>query len=729
MKQFMKNMNIWNEMRRTILVLFTFSMIGIGNQTVAQNTVLSKAQKAYSLMQYDVAAKLLENYFQQDGSRNNIDLLMQLADSYWKMREYTKAESVYEEINLLDSSRINDTERIRISNMEARNWKYQNAAKWLEGLSGYEARQLNFINKKITNAASAESDNWDVKPLNINTKYREFSPVLVNDYLLFTSNSAQDKVVKANGWDGDNYTKLWKAKRSDIKMLEPEMQEVSEKDSVESLKIKNKRLAGVFEDADTKPAERKASGIANLINNLQAISPGLASMVKGLEGVNYNVASASVDLNNNFYFSGNRKIEKGEELSKLMIYQGKYDGEKVTDIFPLDIPGATFDNLMHPAVSKDGTKLIFAGNKDGGTYDLYLLERNNADEAWSDPVKLSTSINTVGNEVFPTIDDNGSLYFSSDGNPGYGGLDIYKVALSTVKNDFADVELMPEPVNSTADDFGFVAEQNGENGYFTSDRDGENDNIYSFVYDPYPKTVFVSGLVKEKKTREVMPGATVFVYNKTTNEVMVDKADNNGAYQFELKNPGEYLVKAVEANYKDDCNKIQFTTTRSKEAIISVPDLLPELTYKNVWILENLLYDFDKWNIRKDAEPPLDSLVTILKKYPIKVELGSHTDSRGSFKYNETLSQKRAESAVKYIVSKGISKDRITAKGYGEYRLKNKCADGVECTEEEHQQNRRTEITVTYNPAPANSVDPNKYKKGQKLTPANFPANFFDDCK
>ena len=159
-----------------------------------------------------------------------------------------------------------------------------------------------------------------------------------------------------------------------------------------------------------------------------------------------------------------------------------------------------------------------------------------------------------------------------------------------------------------------------------------------------------------------------------------------------------------------------------------MPDLLPELTFKNVWILDNLLYDFDKWNIRKDAEPPLDSLVTILNTYPIKVELGSHTDSRGSFKYNETLSQKRAESAVNYIVSKGISRDRITAKGYGEYRLLNECADGVDCSEEEHQLNRRTEITVTYNPAPANSVDPNKYRKGQILSPRDLPANFFDEC-
>ena len=417
MKRNIKRTNNRDSVRRILSVYFIFSFIAMGG-VFSQNSVLVKAQKAYSLMQYDVASKLYENYFQNTGERTNPEILAELADSYWKMRNYSNAKKVYEEINLLDPAKISEQDRLKLSNLEARDGNYQNAAKWLDGAEGFGARQKNFTDNEVINAASAESEDWSVHLLNINTKYREFSPVIVNDYLYFTSNSAQDKVVKANGWDGDNFTKLWKAKISDIKSVENNDKVVSHGDSTVGAHLKSKKLAGVFEDSDTKPIERKASGIANFINNLPAISPELAMMVKGLEGVNYNVASASVDENNNFYFSGNKKIEKGEDTSKLMIYQGKLNDDKVSDVFPLDIRGAQLDNLIHPAISKDGTKLVFAGNAEGGTYDLYLLERGSASSAWSDPIKLSGSINTPGNEVFPTIDENGILYFSSDGHPG-----------------------------------------------------------------------------------------------------------------------------------------------------------------------------------------------------------------------------------------------------------------------------------------------------------------------
>lgn len=241
--------------------------------------------------------------------------------------------------------------------------------------------------------------------------------------------------------------------------------------------------------------------------------------------------------------------------------------------------------------------------------------------------------------------------------------------------------------------------------------------------------MFVSGLVKEKKSLDLLPGATVFLVDKEKQIVYVDKADKDGSFTFEIKNHGEFTLKGLEENYFEDCIDINVPAPAYKQNQYVAKDILLELQVPKKWVLENLLYDLDKWNIRKDAQAPLDSVVAIMKKYPIFVELGSHTDSRGSDTYNERLSQRRAQSAVDYIVSKGISRSRITAKGYGETQPTNECKNGVNCSEEQHQANRRTEIKVTHNPEPAHTLDPNKFKKGDILKTSDFPEGFFGKCR
>jgi peptidoglycan-associated lipoprotein len=156
---------------------------------------------------------------------------------------------------------------------------------------------------------------------------------------------------------------------------------------------------------------------------------------------------------------------------------------------------------------------------------------------------------------------------------------------------------------------------------------------------------------------------------------------------------------------------------------------LSKYKVNQVFTLENIYYDFDKWNIRKDASTELDKVIAFLAENPpVVVELGSHTDSRGSFRYNDKLSERRAESAVKYIIAGGIAESRITAKGYGEYKLVNKCSDGINCTKEEHQANRRTEIKITgivETPEKPDEESLEKYKDGQSLDIKSFGNNFF----
>lgn len=197
--------------------------------------------------------------------------------------------------------------------------------------------------------------------------------------------------------------------------------------------------------------------------------------------------------------------------------------------------------------------------------------------------------------------------------------------------------------------------------------------------------------------------------------------------------PEEYVVKAMKSHYIADYVVLPLASISIGNINFAPRDLLLDvLTISKTFKIDNIYYNFDKYNIRDDAKPELDKLVRIMSENPVNVELGSHTDSRGSSAYNDKLSQKRAESVVKYITNNGIEKSRITAKGYGEQQLVNKCADGVPCTVAEHQANRRTEFKVTSITVPAVSPDqfnPENYFEGQELNSKMLPANFFMNKK
>jgi len=294
------------------------------------------------------------------------------------------------------------------------------------------------------------------------------------------------------------------------------------------------------------------------------------------------------------------------------------------------------------------------------------------------------------------------------------------------------------PINSPADDFGWTQpDSTGLKGFITSDRLNNDDNLYSFSYVPNrrPKKSFIEGLVLEKQSFKPIAGATVFLYNIKEDTVYIAKADQHGKYHFPVLTSSDVIIKAVDKKYLNDCLSSAIVyEAQPKDTLQKAPRdlLLDKFKVGFLWKLSNIHYDFDKWNIRADAMPILDSLIMILNEHPIKVELGSHTDSRGSFKYNERLSQHRAESAVAYLIQHGINSDRITAKGYGEYQLLNRCADGVPCSEEEHQANRRTEVKVTGYTIPqkvSENINPDKFKDGDRISKLKLPLNFFDECK
>jgi outer membrane protein OmpA-like peptidoglycan-associated protein len=368
----------------------------------------------------------------------------------------------------------------------------------------------------------------------------------------------------------------------------------------------------------------------------------------------------------------------------------------------------------------------------GGT-DIWMCHREG--EGWSSAINLGPTVNTSEKEMFPTICNDSVLYFASDGHPGYGALDIFKT--KTKNGIWTTPENLQPPINSSFDDFAIAFAPGEESGFFSSNRpEGMgSDDIYAFrMAKPAPVVLhYISGLVKDKTNMQPMAGATVFLYEPASGKVRVLKTDKAGMYKAMIDKPAEYMVKAMMPEYISDCSLITVSELKPGSPVITPRDLLlDKLSINKSFRIDNIYYDFDKYAIRADAKAELDKLVRIMKDNPVNVELGSHTDSRGTADYNDKLSQKRADAAVKYIINSGIDKSRIIAKGYGERQLVNKCADGVACTAAEHQANRRTEFKVTsLNSTVVNpdQFDPGIYNEGQELYSKMLPPDFFVNCK
>lgn len=365
-------------------------------------------------------------------------------------------------------------------------------------------------------------------------------------------------------------------------------------------------------------------------------------------------------------------------------------------------------SIGHAALSADGSVLYFTSDMPGGqgSTDIWYCHKT-SDGKWDKPVNCGSVINTPAEEAFPTVVQDTLLYFSSTGHPGMGGLDIFSTR--GVDSFWRAPVNLKRPFNSSHDDF--YCNIKGRVGYLSSDRDNGmgSDDIYSFILPPRPVyRLLLDNTVLSSKDSTIIKGAKVQL---TCGNLRYDTtciSDATGRNTFLVKKDQEYKLEAAYTGYITDHIAIvtsgykDIDTVYSKIYLSPVPVLekIPIQEYKvgDKFVLENLYYDLDKYNIRPDAAIELDKLVDILVKHPrLEIELSSHTDSRGSDQHNLILSKNRAKSAVKYLISKGIESFRVIAAGYGETKLTNKCSNGVKCTEAQHQMNRRTEVKILKN--------------------------------
>jgi len=718
-----------------------YAQIKTNNKVQIKNSlILTKANIAYEDAKYLIAADYFENILNNQ-KNSNLELLLKLADCYWQMRDHVNALRVYMLIDNVENLFVSQPVRLRIAEIYARNGQYAQAADWLKNVAGYRIKADVYNDKELINAMKKDSLQWRLGFLNFNTAYRDFSPFIANNTLFFSSNKPLPAKKKAYGWDGNNFAHLWEIPVSNIDSISTA--QISDSTLKEKLpKVKTKKLVGIYELGDTKSMQ---NAYRILINNpyMESDLNPIGKPVNGLDKISFNAGAISIDKNNHFYYSSNYEKADREGINRICLMEGIYSSAGISSIRKLPFGDANSFSVMHPSINADGTLLVFSSNNDNGKggFDLYFSQRNDINQPWDTLTAFRNNINTIGNEVFPNITSNGYLYFSSDNIPGLGGLDIYRISVSDAMAGKGEVEHLGYPLNSSSDDFGWTQKDStGLKGFFTSDRLNSDDNLYCFSYQPVaisksPKKSFVEGLVLEKQSLSPIKGATLFLYNVREDTVYIAKADKEGKYRFPVLTSSDIIIKAVDKKYLNDCLTSSVVyETQPKDTIQETPRdlLLDKFKVGFVWKLSNIRYDFDKSNIRGDAMPILDSLIMVLKEQPITVELGSHTDSRGSLKYNERLSQQRAESAVNYLIAHGIEARRIKAKGYGESQLLNRCSDGVPCSDEEHQANRRTEVKVTGYTTPQKvsvNINPDKFKDGAIINKSLLPKNFFESCK
>ncbi|MBC3539588.1 OmpA family protein [Rufibacter sp. H-1] len=608
---------------------------------------VQKGNKSFEKEEYQLAIDHYQAALKK--GRTGAEVNFKLAEAYRLSNRLPQAEEFYKAAL---SARKSEESMFRYGMALKANGKYEEAATQLQSYLAV-ASNKNFIRlaqREVENlkqvASIANTPTYKiVKPVPAaNTAASEFSPVILNNEVIFSS-SREDIKYKGNG---EGFLNLY--------------------------------VVPVADTGNTAAPVRPFSAQLNA-PEVHDASPAFTNEGRTMVFARSNTGKKNGTANVDLYIS---QYKTGEWSEPRL---------------------ASFNDPLawdsSPAFAPDGRTLYFSSDRRGGQggRDIWKTVLDEGGR-FSRPENLGSTINTPGNESFPYVAADGTLYIASDGHAGLGGLDVFRINGDSVIN-------MGPPINSIGDDFSILI-TGQDQGFFASNRAGGQggDDLYSFV-KRQPKLVnfFVDGRVLERneKTNATTPmlGTRVTLQNAQGQKVADATSDASGNFTFKLDTASVYSVIAERAGYFAARQPVitQGKTPPQDQLTKPVTDIrltttltLSKIVKNKAIVVENIFYDYDKANIRPDAAVELDKLVQTLVDNPtITIELSSHTDSRGKDIYNQDLSQRRAQSAVDYIISKGIDARRITARGYGESRPVVRNAK----TEAQHQQNRRTEFKVT----------------------------------
>lgn len=405
----------------------------------------------------------------------------------------------------------------------------------------------------------------------------------------------------------------------------------------------------------------------------------------------YQNNSKVVLTRNNLNDKKKAQRSRTDDQNKLNLYFADIENDNIKNISQFQYNSPEYNNA-HPAVAEDGSYMIYASDQPGGLgdADLYITYAT-ADGGWSEPENLGPKVNTKGSELYPSLTGN-VLYFASNGQPGLGGMDVYKTVL-TGKNP-GKVTNLGSPVNSSKDDFGLIT-KTGREGYFVSNRRNELfDVIYSYNYTKETDDKLIAHVYAiDTISNQVLSNTAINVVDTRNNQFLAPFEVRSDTFTYVLDTGVEYSVIAARQQYFTN-QKIFFSGSEINDEL-DWPVPLDSMAVGKSIRLDDIYYDFDKATLRDSSKYQLNYLIVMLQDNPtMKAELHSYTDTRGSESYNMRLSKRRAKSVVDYMVTAGIREDRLVPVGFGESEPLVDC-EPSECTEEDHQLNRRTELLVT----------------------------------
>jgi outer membrane protein OmpA-like peptidoglycan-associated protein len=644
------------KLKLTHLIICTF-FIGLNLQ--AQEKQVVKANTKFNSLDYADAIASYEDLI-ADGHSSE-EVYKNLGDANYMNANYEEASAWYAKLFALENTTIDPEYMYRYAQTLKSTKRYKESDQWMEKFEqskNNDLRATNFSDKKdYLEVIKDNSGRYNVKSLSINSKESDFSPAFYENELVFSSARDSGTVTKSvHLWNRKSFLNLYKTSVSDD----------------DSFSVPTKL---------SKKVNKKAHE---------------SSPVFTKDG------QTMYFTRNNFKNGSFNRDEEG--VSRLKLYKSSLKEGVWTDVVELPFNSDEY-STAHPTLSPDESKLYFASDMPGthGASDIYYVTINE-DGSYGMPTNLGTTVNTEARETFPFVTENNILYFASDGHPGLGGLDVFGIDLDQLET--TQVKNLGEPLNSEQDDFSYIINESTKKGYFASNR-GEgmgSDDIYSFLETKaldFNCYTAIEGMVKDEKTKEILPGSVLTIKNSKGEVIAKGIADSEGNFNINSScEKGSYMVMGTKENYEE--GSLAFKVLDSKgindlELLLASnftpADLGSDLAKK--LNLEKIYFDFDQSYIRRDAQVIMEKVIAYLKQYPqVKVRIGSHTDAIGNDSYNESLSQRRAKATYNYLISKGINESRLSFKGFGETELTNECDNNTKCSSEKHQLNRRSEFIV-----------------------------------
>ena len=622
---------------KKIITLFSLALVFTANY--AQNKSTEKADKLFDSYQYVTA---IDEYLKLAESKNaNTYIFARLADSYYNIFN-TEAASKWYSKAVESKSSLDSEIYYRYAQTLKSFGKYKEANIQMDTFSKLapnDSRAKEYkLNPNYIPSLTNKTKLFDISETSLNNKGQsDFGAFLTNDNTFYFS-STRNTSKKTDKWVNQPYLDIYKSIR-DVNGSFSEPVAVSE-------------LNTAYHDG---PVTISADG---------------NTMFFARDGHSENQYLKSK--------SSNTKIGQ-QGLYKATKTDGKWSN---IEALPFN---STNYSVSNPSLSNDGKTLYFASNMPGGFGESDIWKVNVNEGNYGKPENLGSKINTQGKENFPFIADDNTLYFASTGKQGFGGLDVFKINLNASDEEALNIG---KPLNSEKDDFGFSFNKKANIGHVSSNRNGF-DAIYAAT--PICKSEATT-IVTNKKTGVILKNASVAILDVKGNTIETKQTDDKGKVSYSIDCNSKYTLSVAASNYETATFPIEKVTSSQVEINAQLVPVEIIITDKEV-ILKTVYFEFDKSNITAQGASELDKLVAVMKEYPsMVIFIKSHTDSKGKIAYNLNLSEQRAQSTVQYIVSKGIAKERITGKGFGNSEPKINCLEN--CTEEEHAQNRRSEFLI-----------------------------------